>query len=258
MPVIARKFVANAKILERNSIVNFLRIGHFHFRPFHPMKKKCPNCGLVSFASVEVCGRCGSDLHAIEGFSPPVRSDPTSMNRVFLRRVLICLFAIVFTVGGFYISLVGSASPLSFDQKQTVNRAIRVLDRAGFSSEVRLLDYFTAYRSTDNWLNASVEKENAYAATNFPFEIMTIYPEFFDTPIDDVERAAILLHEAQHLKGANEHDAYRFVWKNRDKIGWTREAYGDSIVWRNVRKQTREAVPELFNCDEKEFADCTE
>lgn len=180
------------------------------------------------------------------------------MNRIFLKRVLICTFAIAFTVGGFYISLVGSASGLSFEQKQTVSRAVRVLERSGFDGEVMLLDYLTAYRSSDNWLNASVEKENAYAATNFPFEIMTIYPEFFDTPVDDVEHAAILLHEAQHMKGANEHDAYRFVWKNRDKIGWTREAYGNSIVWRNVRKQTREAVPELFMCEEKEFADCTE
>ncbi len=222
------------------------------------MKKRCPNCGLVSFASVEICGRCGAGLREVGIFGPQMRVKPQSMNRVFLRRVFIFVSAILFTVGGFYVSLIGSASGLSLEQKQTVNRAVRVLDRAGFSTEVRLLDHFTAYRSTDNWLNASVEKENAYAATNFPFEIMTIYPEFFNMPVDDVERAAILLHEAQHLKGANEHDAYRFVWKNRDKIGWTRGAYGNSIVWRDVRKQTRETVPELFMCEEKEFADCTE
>ncbi len=57
-------------------------------------------------------------------------------------------------------------------------------------------------RGNDNWLNASTKYENAYAATNFPIEIMTIYPEFFTDTLDDTERAAILLHEAQHLKGA--------------------------------------------------------
>jgi hypothetical protein len=67
------------------------------------------------------------------------------------------------------------------------------------------------FRANDNWLNASVEKENAYAATNYPFEIVTIYPDFFRFTVDDTERAAILLHEAQHLKGKDEKESYEFV-----------------------------------------------
>lgn len=128
----------------------------------------------------------------------------------------------------------------------------------GFTSDAMLLDNFTVYRRNDNWLNASVAKENAYAATNFPFEIMTLYPDFFTYPIDDTERAAILLHEARHLRGEEEPAAYTYVWKNRIQLGWTREKYSASPVWSNIRSQTRDTVPELFTCSEKDFGDCTE
>jgi hypothetical protein len=87
---------------------------------------------------------------------------------------------------------------------------------------------------------------------------MTIYPDFFTYPVDETERAAILLHEAQHLKGADEKEAYEFVWKNRKRLGWTKEIYGNSVIWLNVRKQTREVAPELFVCPANEYADCTE
>lgn len=133
-----------------------------------------------------------------------------------------------------------------------------MLSEKGFSDEVFLLNYVTAFRADDNWLNASVAKENAYAATNYPFEIMTLYADFFTYPIDETERAAILLHEAKHLQGKSEKEAYEFVWKNRWKLGWTRDKYAASPVWQNVRKQTREIVPELFNCSEKPLGDCTE
>jgi len=67
-----------------------------------------------------------------------------------------------------------------------VQRAITVLVQKGFDRESDLLRKFTVFRSSDNWLNSSIEKENAYAATNYPFEIMTLYPDFFQFPLDDV------------------------------------------------------------------------
>jgi hypothetical protein len=159
---------------------------------------------------------------------------------------------------GFYLSLIASARSLAMDQKYAVRRAIAVLREKGFDDEVLLLESLTVFRSNDNWLNASVAKENAYAATNFPFEIMTLYPDFFTYPMDDTERAAVLLHESKHLAGKDEHDAYEFVWKNRRQLGWVKEKYGSSPVWENVRRQTMENVPELFICDRNEFNDCTE
>lgn len=137
-------------------------------------------------------------------------------------------------------------------------KGIAVLEEKGFEREVFLLRYLTAYRSNDNWLNASTREENAYAATNFPFEIMTVYPEFFTQTIDDTERAAVLLHEAQHLKGADERQAYEFVWRNRARLGWTKAAYRNSLIWINVKKQTREFAPNLFACAWVEDGDCTE
>lgn len=175
-----------------------------------------------------------------------------------LARALVCLAILVLMLVGFYISLLASSSRLTIDQKSEVRQAASLLRERGFESESFLLQNMTSFRGSDNWLNASVAKEDAYAATNYPFEIMTLYSDFFAYPRDTVERAAILLHEAEHLKGRNEHDAYAFVWQNRARIGWTSDKYKDSPVWQNVRRQTRENAPELFNCQGRDFNDCTE
>jgi len=173
-------------------------------------------------------------------------------------RAAICACVCLAALFGFYLSLIASATRLSFDERSAVRQAIAVIQDKGFRDEAMLLNTITAFRGTDNWLNASVAKENAYAATNFPFEIMTLYPDFFTYPVDDVERAAVLLHESKHLAGKNEHDAYAFVWKNRKQLGWTKDKYANSTVWSNVRRQTQENVPELFTCEKNEFNDCTE
>ena len=218
------------------------------------MKKLCPNCNLVNFSEAKQCLRCRSNLITVA--SGEYQKKTFLKSKIF-RRVAVCIGACLFAILGFYISLVGSSKPLSYQEKQTVWASIEILEARGFSSEAFLLNYITAFRGNDNWLNASVEKENAYAATNFPFEIITIYPDFFTYPVDETERAAILLHEAQHLKGADEKEAYEFVWKNRQKLGWTEENYAESIILQNVRKQTKEIVPELFVCDVNPYGDCT-
>lgn len=178
--------------------------------------------------------------------------------RTVVVRVSICALVCIAVVVGFYFSLVVSADPLNIEQKQTVRQATRLLREKGFTTEAFLLDKLTVYRSSDNWLNASVAKESAYAATNFPFEIMTLYSDFFTYPIDDIERAAILLHESKHLEGMDEAKAYAFVWKNRARLGWTRDKYRTSAVWANVRRQTRDAAPHLFICGAENLGDCTE
>lgn len=217
------------------------------------MKKKCPNCKLVNFSDVETCARCGSELSIFPQENTPDLPAPN-----FAKRIAVFLSVCLFTLFGFYISLIVSAEKLSYEEKETVEKAVAVLSEKGFSREVFLLNFLTAKRRTDNWLNASIEKENAYAATNFPFEIMTIYPDFFTVSLDDTERAAILLHEAQHLLGANEKQAYEFVWRKRRQLGWTKDKYEHSIIWRNVRKQTKEYAPDLFTCTEKDYGDCTD
>ncbi|MFZ1700298.1 MAG: hypothetical protein WBO10_11125 [Pyrinomonadaceae bacterium] len=217
------------------------------------MYKKCTNCRLVNYPDAANCVRCEADLVRTASFA----GKSGHFSGIFLR-ALVCLCVSVAAVLGFYFSLVVSAAPLNIDQKYKVRQGIRVLSEKGFSTEALLLGNFTVYRSDDNWLNASVAKENAYAATNFPFEIMTLYSDFFTYPMDDTERAAILLHEARHLKGEDEPEAYAFVWKNREKLGWTKDKYLHSNVWVNIRRQTREIVPDLFTCADKESGDCTE
>ena len=177
---------------------------------------------------------------------------------MIVRRSFICFIVCLILLAGFYLSLIGSAKTLADEKKQIVKDAIAILRVKGFSDEVFLLARLTTFRASDNWLNASVAKENAYAATNFPFEIITVYEDFFAYPVDEVERAAILLHEAKHLAGKNERDAYEFNWKNRERLGWTRSRYGSSLVWQNIRTQTRDNVPEIFTCQDREFWDCTE
>lgn len=218
------------------------------------MKKKCSNCHLVNFPDAVECARCQSGLIAVES----VAATAIKRRSGFVVRAMICLVVCVLAVLGFYFSLVISASSLTIEQKSTVRRATAILKDKGFSRHAFLLENLTVYRNNDNWLNASVAKENAYAATNFPFEIMTLYPDFFTYPVDDVERAAILLHEAEHLKGHDEHDAYKFVWENRKSLGWVKEKYAASPVWQNIRQQTLDNAPELFVCENKEYRDCTD
>ncbi len=218
------------------------------------MTKKCANCNLVNFPEAITCSRC--DLILVAAVKAKTRERTKGAD--ILIRCLICFCVCLAVIFGFYLSLIASAKSLTYDQKVTLRAAIDKLKEKGFSNEAVLLDNFTVYRSNDNWLNASVAKENAYAATNFPFEVMTLYSDFFTYPVDDTERAAILLHEAKHLAGKNEHDAYEFVWKHREQLGWTKENYSGSFVWQNIRKQTRDNAPNLFVCDLNEFADCTD
>ncbi len=220
------------------------------------MNKKCPNCSLLNFLAAEICVRCGLDLVNIEVTNLPKPQVNTGVPTV-LRRAVICFLTAVFVLFGFYLSLIGSANRLAYEEKKTVERAIKIIEEKGFSKEAFFLNYLTAFRRDDNWLNASVEKDTAYAATNFPFEIITIYPEFFTFTADDTERASILLHEAQHLFGADENEAYSFVWKNRNKLGYSNEKYRMSEIYNKVGEQTKEYAPEIFVCPDKEYRDCT-
>ena len=115
------------------------------------------------------------------------------------------------------------------------------------------------FRGSDNWLNTHlVTKENAYASTNFPVGIITIYPDFYSKAVDDTERAAVLLHEAQHLKGGDEHAAYEYVWQHRAQLGWTLLSHGTTESYITIEEQTRFEAPELFTCQDRMFKDCTE
>ena len=218
------------------------------------MKKKCPNCQLVNFSHSEECVGCLFNLIEVSSFAENQKTGASSKLRI-LRRAIICATVCFTVLLGFYLSLLLTSASLSYDEKKQIEKAVKVLDEKGFSKEVFLLQYLTKFRANDHWLNASTKFENAYAATNFPVEIMTVYPEFFTATVDDTERAAILLHEARHLKGADEKEAYEFVWRNRKKLGWTKDAYGNSMIWRNVRNQTKEYAPNLFICALNEAGD---
>ena len=218
------------------------------------MNPKCPNCGLVNYSHARNCVRCGSGLDESENIASKARFSKSSI----AKRVSVCLAVLVATVASFYISLVFSADALTSEEMQRIRGGIRILEEKGFTDEAQLLRHVAVFRANDNWLNASVEKENAYAATNFPFEIVTIYPDFFKFSTDEVERAAILLHEAKHLQGKDEKEAYEFVWKNRKRLGWTSDRYSRSPIWRETRKLTKEYSPILFVCDFNEYNDCTE
>ncbi|MGI8641575.1 MAG: hypothetical protein ACR2MG_16720 [Pyrinomonadaceae bacterium] len=212
---------------------------------------------MVNFSHSKECVRCRGCLIEVSTLPDGGVKRLHPKSKIF-RRAIICIAVCFLTLLGFYLSLIFTSKSLGYNEKKSVANAVKILGEKGFSREVFLLDYLTSYRANDNWLNASTKFENAYAATNFPIEIMTIYPEFFTDTLDDTERAAILLHEAQHLKGADEKEAYEFVWLNRKRLGWTKETYGKSLVWRNVRVQTKEYVPNLFACDWNESGDCTE
>jgi hypothetical protein len=219
-------------------------------------QQKCFDCGLVNFSTVSVCRRCGNALdsggHVAEAFAPS--KSEFSLGRAVRR----CVLLGIFLMAAGYASMLNSSQPLTLEQKQAVDRAIKLLDEKGFTTDAALLRYAANYRATDNWWNRWVGHNDAYAATNFPFEFVTLYPLFFTRTADDTERAIVLLHEAQHLRGYGERKAHAEVWKNRKRLGWTREQYGGTKVWNNVREFTIKYAPEAFSCGADRLSDCTE
>ena len=223
--------------------------------------RKCGACGLVNFAADDVCRRCGvllaqplADAAEHAGDEPT----PARPRRGFLRSVYAIVTATVAIVAGAYLSLLLSSDGLGPEQHQMVDEAIHVIERAGFTRESRALRYFVSYRSSDNWWNRHVGHQNAYAATNYPFAVITLYPAFFRVSADATERAAVLLHEAQHVFGANEHEALQRVWMEKGRLGWTAQRYSRSRVWRNTQEWTVGVVPALFQCGFDGQSDCVE
>jgi len=208
--------------------------------------RKCPHCGLVNFADVDACRRCTAPLFGQAPATPPAdRSGPSMVVR--LGAITGAVVAVLF---GWWVSLLATSEPIDDEQRALVHEAIDLLDERGFSREAFVLRHATSFRSTDNWWNLYHQTYQAYAATNFPFEIVTLYPWFFELPADDVERAVVLLHEAHHLMGADESTALRKVWQEKTQLGWTADVYGRSKVWKNTREWTEYSAPELFACGE--------
>jgi hypothetical protein len=225
------------------------------------MNKKCFECGLANFSNDENCRRCHASLDSRTGNSAALQNDTSKkLDRAavwFLKRFLSAVAISAAILFGVYFSLLKSAEPLSSEQAAAVERAIKILEDRGFERETFLLRRTVAFRATDNWLNEKTRQEDAYAATNFPFQIVTLYESFFKYPKDDTERAMVLLHEAQHLQGAGETEAYEYVWRNRKKLGWNESTYGKTEVWRNVFSFTKKNAPNLFLCSFNENGDCT-
>jgi hypothetical protein len=161
-------------------------------------------------------------------------------------------------LGVFYSSLIATSQPITAEQYAMVDEAIEVLESKGFEREVFLLRNTAQFRGSDNWFNSAMLKADSYAATNFPFQIVTLYPDFYSKTTDKVERAMVLLHEAKHLESKDEAAAYAYVWQNRDRLGWTQLSHGTTATYVTISEQTRENAPDLFTCPDKVWNDCTE
>lgn len=219
-------------------------------------RNKCGQCGLVNFLDSQTCRRCGQLLlpaGSADPLPPRVRRE-----RGFGRRLLWIAGATSTLFLLCFLSLLATSEGLDSEQQRTVERATAILEQAGFSREALVLRNLVNYRSTDSWWNRYVGHANAYAATNFPFEIVTLYPAFFKFAIDDTERAAILLHECYHLMGAGEEAALRGVWLEKQRLGWTADQYRQTRVWKNTREWTAGTVPVLFKCGTDGESDCLE
>jgi hypothetical protein len=232
---------------------------------------KCAGCGLVNFAFASECKRCGAPLElavayaSFEATAPPVFETEDAAvpeagkRRPSLRRRALAVLAVTCVLlVGWHASLLLTSTAATYDERAQVGRAVELIEQGGFTREAFLLRRLTNFRTTDNWLNEYAGHANAYASTNFPFEVVTLYPDFFRYPADDVERAVILLHEARHLAGANEEEACATVWRDKARLGWTREKYGETRVWQNVTELSRRHAPQLFECGPDGEQDCYE
>jgi hypothetical protein len=223
-------------------------------------RQKCASCGLVNTGSDETCRRCGSPLGSDDATEP--RSDAGAIEetrpqqRGLLKRLTWIVGATLIALLVFYVSLLASSDGLQPDQREAVRTAIAVLEQRGFSREVFILKHLAVFRGTDNWWNRYIGHRDAYAATNFPFEVVTLYPEFFTVPLDDNERAAILLHEASHLMGGGEEAALGNTWRNKQRLGWTADRYKQTRLWYATEQLTRAQFPYMFKCGSDGQSDC--
>jgi hypothetical protein len=220
-------------------------------------RRKCTQCGLVNFAATAECRRCGATLSggAIAQTGPAV--EPRTAHGIG-RRLLWLAGVTVALIFLWSRSLLLTSDAIDVHQQQIVMRAVSLIERSGFSREAIVLRHFANYRATDNWWNVYLGHPQAYAATNFPLGVVTLYPAFFTAAVDDSERAAILLHEAQHLWGAGEEAALERVWRDKQRLGWTAGQYGQTRVWMNTREWTAAAVPALFQCGPHRRDDCVQ
>ena len=181
-----------------------------------------------------------------------------SAPRGFVRSLLWITGTTVAIVVLAFISLLITSAGLTYEQERLVTEAITVVDQGGFEREAGMLRNVVFYRSSDNWWNKHVGHQNAYAATNFPFAVVTLYPAFFRYPVDATERAAILLHESHHVFGADERTALQRVWLDKRRLGWTAQQYSRTRVWRHTKEWTTGAIPVLFQCGDDQQSDCVE
>ncbi len=234
--------------------------------------RKCPECGLVNFAAAAECKRCAAalepsgvtaaaarDAHVEPG--PDFEDEEPEEGkgrRGLLRRAAAVVCATLAVLVLCQASLLWTSRAATVEERIRVRRAVDIVERGGFGREAFLLGRVTNFRTSDNWWNNYMGHEEAYASTNFPFEVVTLYPDFFLYPVDDVERAVILLHEARHLSGAGEEEALATVWRDKARLGWTKEQYGQTRVWKNVREFTRRYAPKVFACGPDGQQDCYE
>ena len=212
----------------------------------------CPHCKLYNELNEFQCRRCGKSLNAKR--SNAANDDPNKFTfaRTLLRITLLAAFFMI----AWYASLLKTSAPLSAEHRQMVERAITILQQRGFTTEATLMRRFVTFRATDHWWNQHFGHPQAYAATNFPFEVMTLYPDFFNKTADDTERAVILLHEYYHLRGQGEETAYAETWRAKEKLGYTAVRYNKTRVWNNMRDDTLTYVPTLFTCGVSGQEDC--
>ena len=225
-----------------------------------PSRRKCPECGLVNGSADEQCRRCGAlvidDEDPFIPWSAEDEADEPPRRRSLAMRLIWIVSATILVLIVWYVSLLLSSDKLQRDQNLKVDAAIDLIEQSGFSNEVFVLRRAAKFRSTDSWWNRWLGHREAYAATNFPFEIVTLYPEFFNVPVDDRERAAVLLHEARHLLGDGEEAALRTTWMGKQRLGWTKDQYQQTQVWENTERLTRAQFPYLFQCGSDGKSDC--
>jgi len=222
-----------------------------------PHRQKCANCGLVNSGADESCRRCGSPLTV--GEATGQRSEggpPEKKKRGLLKRLTWIAGATIIALLVLYASLLITSDGLQPEQRDQVQKAVAVLEQRGFSREAFILKHLTVFRRTDNWWNRYIGHRDAYAATNFPFEVVTLYPEFFSLPVDDIERAAVLLHESSHLLGSGEEEALGSAWRNKRRLGWTIDRYKETRLWNATEQLTKAEFPYMFKCGSDGQSDC--
>ena len=132
-----------------------------------------------------------------------------------------------------------SGTVTSHERPVLIRRRFRCSMEPASLGEASALRRVASFRRTDNWLDRHVGHPTAYAATNFPFGVITHLPHSSSgTPVDEDRRATIAASRVlSPLRCTMTKSALHRVWLAKRPIAMNRAPpWMRTRLWKNTQR----------------------